>query len=74
MFLIFCSKFVTGTGGLRARKWGPGLVTERSVESQKRPFLRLLTGDSTGLANLQKNCCNTCLEINVSKPLIRVEF
>jgi hypothetical protein len=28
----------------------------------------------TGLANLHKTCCNTCLEIIISKPLIRAEF
>ena len=33
-----------------------------------------MAANTTGLANLHKDCCNTCLEINVSKPLVRVEF
>jgi hypothetical protein len=36
--------------------------------SQKRPFLRLMRDSPARLAKRHKNCCNTYLEIKVSKP------
>lgn len=47
-----------------SRKW---VVSKTSV-------FKTAAGHRAGLANPHKNCCNTCLEINISKPLIRVEF
>jgi len=52
----------------------PDIGPRGLAQSQKPPFSRLLARKPAGLANLLKSCCNTCLEIIVSKPLIRVEF
>ena len=52
-----------------------GAPLRRRVSAvSKPPFSGLLTGRDAGLANLHRSCCNTDLEINISKPLIRVEF
>ena len=61
-----------GWSGIRTRP--PGDAQATGFQSQKPPFSRHLPDDRAGLASRHKSCCNTRLEINVSKRLIRAEF